>query len=420
MIVKVNHENLTYHLWENGYKINKKNFEVIPPNHYKIISIFLSSFSFIGIPSFQSIKSFSNKISFSNNYDIKRKRSFLFQNRFPLLFIFFLNLEQSVKILFNQKNDKLSNFSYISPQPLKHNKNMRYLQNKSFKTILFSFILVMSIFSLSSCKKDYIIYYNKVNEIDSIYRMANNPKLAIKEYREIFKEYTPKNQDRIEEYATYITLANQYKEDFGGKESLYQLISLIAPNGDEYKKYLPLFNKYGIDNPSVEQKITKWKQGLDKKLVDSFKIALIRDQEGRPLDTALTRKNVEKNAKLLIWTFKNYGFPTPEKIGWFPMPTFISHMVESKKDYPFIKDKLLEYVKSGDFSPRDYARMEDTYLGSHKKITRYGFNMIPVQDSTQTDRNRKSLGIPSMKHSAKIRKDYSKKLKDDNVNMISG
>lgn len=40
MIVKVNHENLTYHLWENGYKINKKNFEVIPPNHYKIISIF--------------------------------------------------------------------------------------------------------------------------------------------------------------------------------------------------------------------------------------------------------------------------------------------------------------------------------------------------------------------------------------------
>ncbi len=53
--------------------------------------------------------------------------------------------------------------------------------------------------------------------------------------------------------------------------------------------------------------------------------------------------------------------------------------------------------------------MEDTYLGSHKKITRYGFNMIPVQDSTQTDRNRKSLGIPSMKHSSKIRKDYFKK-----------
>ncbi|MFP8896168.1 hypothetical protein [Chryseobacterium sp. EZn1] len=285
-------------------------------------------------------------------------------------------------------------------------------------SLIRSGFLLIALLSLTSCKKNYITYYNKVNEADSIYRMANNPKLAVKEYRKIFEEYTPKNQDRIEEYATYITLADQYHEDFGGKKSLYQLISLVAPYGDEYRKYLPLFNKYGIDNPSVEQKITEWKQGLDKKLIDSFKIALIRDQEGRPLDTALTRKNVEKNAKLLIWTFKNYGFPTPEKIGWFPMPTFISHMVESKKDYPFIKDKLLEYVKSGDFSPRDYARMEDTYLGSHKKITRYGFNMIPVQDSTQIDRNRKSLGIPSMKHSSKIRKDYLKKKKQNDTRHI--
>lgn len=291
---------------------------------------------------------------------------------------------------------------------------MKDLSRKSFKKLRFNSILAISIFSLFSCKKNYITYYNKVNEIDSTYRLANNPKLAIKEYQKLFKEYDPKNQDRIEEYATYITLADQYHEDFGGEKSLYQLVSLLAPYGDEYKKYLPLFNKYGIDNKSVEQKITEWKQGQDKKLVDSFRIALIRDQEGRPLDTALTRKNLEKNANLLIWTFKNHGFPTPQKIGWFPMPTFISHMVESKKNYPFIKEKLLEYLKSGDFSPRDYARMVDTYLGSHNQITLYGFNMIPVKDSVQINRNRKSLGIPSMKHSAQIRKDFYKKLKGDN------
>jgi hypothetical protein len=296
---------------------------------------------------------------------------------------------------------------------------MRNLSRYAFKKLLFNITLTVSIFSLSSCKKNYITYYNRVNEIDSTYRLANNPKQAIKEYRELFKEYDPKNQDRIEEYATYITLAEQHHEDFGGKKSLYQLLSLIAPNGDEYKKYLPLFNKYGIDNAAVEHKITEWKQGLDKKLVDSFKIALIRDQEGRPLDTALTRKNLEKNAEFLIWTFKNYGFPTPQKIGWFPMPTFITHMVESKKNYPYIKEKLLEFVKSGECSPRDYARMEDTYLGAHKKITLYGFNMIPVKDSTQTDRNRRSLGIPSMKHSSKIRKDFSKKLKSDNMNIAT-
>lgn len=288
---------------------------------------------------------------------------------------------------------------------------------KSSPVIQYSICLVLLLLS-TSCKKNYIIYYNKVNEIDSIYRLANNPKLAIKEYRNLFKEYSPKNQERIEEYSTYIRLADQYNEDFGGKQSLYTLITLIAPYGDEYKKYLPLFNKYGINNTSVEQKITEWEMGLDKKLVDSFRIGLIRDQKGRPEDTALVRKNVEKNAQLLMWTFKNYGFPTQQKIGAFPMPTFTTHMVESKKHYPYIKEKLLEYVKSGDCPPRDYTRMDDTYLGFHKKITLYGFNMLPVKDSAQTDRNRKSLGIPSMKHSAKIRKDYFKKLKQDDTHYI--
>lgn len=79
-------------------------------------------------------------------------------------------------------------------------------------------ILFTILFLLSSCKKNYITYYNKVNEIDSTYRLANNPKLAIKQYRELFKEYDPKNQERIEEYANYILLSDRYNEDFGGKK----------------------------------------------------------------------------------------------------------------------------------------------------------------------------------------------------------
>lgn len=193
---------------------------------------------------------------------------------------------------------------------------------------------------------------------------------------------------------------------------------MIAPYSDKYKKYLPLFNKYGISNAEAEQKISEWNQGLNKELIDSFRIALIRDQDGRPFDTAMVRKNIEKNAKFFMWTFKNYGFPSPQKIGAFPMPTFISHMIESKEHYPFIKEKLYEYVKSGECSPRDYARMIDTYIGFHQKKTLYGFNMIEVKDSVQTDRNRKTLGIPSMKHSSKIRKDFFKKLKEDDTHYI--
>ncbi len=295
---------------------------------------------------------------------------------------------------------------------------------KTLRSIQYS-ISIVSLLLLSSCKKNYITYYNKVNDIDSIYRLANDPKLAIKEYRALFKEYDPKNQERIEEYSTYITLADQYHEDFGGKESLYTLIKLVAPYGNKYKKYLPLFNKYGISNTEADQKVGEWKKSLNKQLIDSFTVAATRDQIGRPEDTATVRKNVEKNARLFMWTFKEYGFPSQQKIGMmgnngrgFFMPTLLTHMNESKKHYAFIKEKLLEYVKSGDLTPHDYALMDDAYMGNKKNITLYGFNMIIVKDTAEANRNRKVIGIPSMKHSSKIRKDFFKKLKEDDTHYI--
>ena len=286
-------------------------------------------------------------------------------------------------------------------------------------------VLFFSLLFFSSCKKNYITYYNKVNEIDSTYRATNDPKQAINEYRKLFKEYSPKNQERIQEYITYITLADQYNENFGGKKSLYKLITLIAPNNNQYKKYLPLFNKYGIDNQSVDQKIADWKKNLNKQLIDSFTVASARDQAGRPEDTALVRKNVEKNAELFIWTFKKYGFPSPQKIGTvgndgnrFFISTLLTHMNESKKYYPYIKEKVLEYVKSGDCPPHDYALMCDAYMGINKKSTLYGFNNITVMDSAQANRNRKAIGIPNMKHSVMIRKDFFKKLKQNDTHHI--
>ncbi|CAH0173392.1 hypothetical protein [Chryseobacterium sp. Bi04] len=281
-------------------------------------------------------------------------------------------------------------------------------------------ILIISFFVLFSCKKNYIPYYNKVNEIDSIYRLAKKPKLAIKEYRSLFKKYIPKNQERIKEYETYITLAEQYHEDFGGKESLYQLISLIAPYDKEYIKYLPLFNKYGIDSTEVQRKISTWKKDLNRQLIDSFKTALIRDQQGRPDDTALVRKNVEKNATLFKWTFKKFGFPSQDKIGSYPMLTLISHMSESKALYPYLETKILEYVKSGDCPPLDYSIMVDGYQFLPGKGTYYGMgrSFLKEIDSASINRHRKSIGLPSLKHAAIIKKDFLKKLKENDTNYI--
>ncbi|QQQ30455.1 hypothetical protein JJL46_12105 [Chryseobacterium indoltheticum] len=269
------------------------------------------------------------------------------------------------------------------------------------------------IFSCKSKNLNYINYYNKANEIDSIYRIANNPQKAIRKYRKLFKKYEPKNQELIEEYETYIRLADKYHKNFGGKKSLNRLIPLVAPYGRSYKKLYPLYQKYGIDSIEIKQNVANWKNNLNKKLVDSFTIAMIRDQEGRPENKILAKKNVEKNAVLFLWTFKNYGFPSSQKIGrlndtiFIAMPTLLSHMVSSE-NYPKIKYKVFEYLKSGDCSPQEYALMSDTYDYYKNTAVRFGYRNSS-QDSSQVNRGRKSIGLPSLMHASKIRKDVFKK-----------
>lgn len=202
--------------------------------------------------------------------------------------------------------------------------------------------LIFLLFLLLSCNnKNYITYYNKVNEIDSIYRFQKDTLTAIKKYRKLFRKYSPKNQESINEYETYIYLSDKYSKKFGGKKSLNKLIILVAPYGNIYKNHINLCNKYGIDSLKVKQKISEFKKNLNKQLIDSFTIAMARDQFLRHSDLVIQNKNVEKNANLLIWTFENYGFPSIKKIGlkgsnnkFLALPTLISHMAESEH-YPF-------------------------------------------------------------------------------------
>ncbi|MGG7471452.1 hypothetical protein ACVVIH_19780 [Chryseobacterium arthrosphaerae] len=292
------------------------------------------------------------------------------------------------------------------------------MNHKFLQLVLVAFYLL----SLVSCKKkeiNYIPYYQKVNTIDSIYRIAGNSQLALEEYKSLFEKYEPKNQERIKEYETYVTLSDKYNIDFGGKKSLNKLILLIAPYGDYYKLYFPLFKKYGIDSTEVKEKISNWKKGLNQALIDSFTIAIKRDQYLRHIDFTVQSKNLKKNAAFLIWTFNKYGFPTPQKIGTmghdntlFIMPTFLTHMVESKEHYPYIRAKLYEYLKSGDCIPRDYALMIDAYHLDHYGIAYYStasnYELSSKIDSAKINHHRKSIGLPSLKHTAIIKKNFLK------------
>ena len=283
-------------------------------------------------------------------------------------------------------------------------------------------ILILLSFIIISCKTretNYITYYNKVNEIDSIYRIAQRPKLAIKKFRKLFKEFQPKNQERIEEFENYIYLSDKYQENFGGKKNLYKFITLIAPYRNAYQEHLPLFKKYGIDSLEAVNKTDLWVRSREKVLMDSITTLFIRDQEGRRLDINISARNDLKNAKLMKWIFDNYGYPSLQKVGVFgnddvflPMSTFFSHMSASQ-DYPYFEKKLKRYLEMGDCSPREYSTMVDRYhLQVLKDKILYGsyIGIDGISDTIQVNKNRKSIGLPSLKHNKIITKDFLKKL----------
>jgi hypothetical protein len=281
-----------------------------------------------------------------------------------------------------------------------------------------------------SCKSkevNYISYYNKVNAIDSIYRFQKDTLSVIKQYKKVFRQYPPKNQERINEYESYIRLADRFHKNFGGKKSLYRLIPLVAPNW-KYKKedtsFIQLYQKYGIDRQEMEREVSQWKKKLNQKLADSFAVAFKRDQNSRiNANYEDIIKNDKKNAEFLKWMFENYGFPSIQKIGlwngdfFMPAGPLLLHMADYEEYHQYFKTKILEYVKSGECPPRDYAAMMDRYyLHVIKKEIPYGVYLgyEGIKDSASVNRNRKSIGLPSLKHAQAITKDFFKKIKKKN------
>ena len=262
-----------------------------------------------------------------------------------------------------------------------------------------------------------------MNDIDSIYRFQKDTLTVIRQYKKLFKKYPPKNQDRIQEYETYLRLANQKHKNFGGKKSLYKLIPLVAPNWKYKNKdasFIQLYQNYGIDRQEIEKEISQWEKSLNKKMIDSFTVAFKRDQDSRK-DSNYENlfKNDKKNAEMLKWMFENEGFPSLQKIGlWngdllMPSGSLLLHMANYEEYHQYFKTKILEYVKSGECPPRDYAAMIDRYyLHVLKKEIPYGVYIghEEIRDSAKVNRNRKSIGLPTLHHAQLIIKEnFSKK-----------
>jgi len=282
--------------------------------------------------------------------------------------------------------------------------------------IICSIIISMVLFT--SCKsKNYIDYYSRVNKADSILRFHRDSLQVVKNYRKIFRKFEPKNQERIQELSNYINISHRLNRNFGGKKTLKKYIFIEANRGLAYNKFSDIYKEYNLSEDEVQATLKQAKQFLNRRLVDSFSVAFLRDQEqGREVDDIM-RVNDKKNADLLKWTLENHGYPSIQKIGvmgnkevFMPMDNFLGHMIESEH-YPYFEKELLKAVKNGDCPPRNYATMVDKYnLWIVKKETIYGAYQLPeAPDTISIDRKRREIGLPSLAHTRLITRDFFKK-----------
>lgn len=266
----------------------------------------------------------------------------------------------------------------------------------------------------STSSLNYVDYYNRVYEIDSLLRYKKDTIEVIAKYHKLFSEFQPKHTAFIEEYETYIVLSDKKNKDFGGKESLKKLIPLIAPFW-KYRKsdksLFSLYEKHGIDSLGLVNEVKLWNESLNSVLVDSFSIASIRDQEFQRSDAFIQDRNDKKNFKLLLWAFDNYGYPSKQKIGLFNKKNeflkvgLIIHHAAGSDSYEEIKKRVWEYVKSGDCDPGEYASMVDRHHNLKKEESEFGyeymFGLQPLNnkiDTVQINKNRKKIGVPSIKY----------------------
>jgi hypothetical protein len=273
------------------------------------------------------------------------------------------------------------------------------------RSFLFNAVFLAIVSFLTSSCNGYIAYYNKANTIKTKFKANHDTVACIKRYSKLFKKYNPpKSNFGFEKYETYIVYADQYSKNFGGKKSLYKLIDLVAPYNEHYKTLFPICAKYGIDSLSVEQKIASSKNNMNKRLIDSFSVASVRDQVRTDSLSMVT--NDRKNARLLKWTIENYGYPSPQKIGVFgndgvlmPILTLLSHIGGNVPEYyPYFKKTLLKYVKSGECSPREYATMIDRHEYVNKREMIYGEYLHIFPDLKKVNRKRRSIGMKSLTH----------------------
>ena len=222
---------------------------------------------------------------------------------------------------------------------------------------------------------NYIPYYLKVNQADSLYHVGENKK-SQHILDSLFKKFEPLNREFCNEYFIYLRnkiVLNDFDKidivlkkaisDYGLNVELYLKDSLnrIAVKKANFSEQdLKGFYDTYIKNLNLE-----YRYAIEKMIENDQRVRLAvprNNEEWKKVD----EENAE-NIKLLI---AKYGYPSIKKIGGYHfnntscnISTLFLHASKEERE-SYILDLMLESVKKGECEPTDFATVYDKYLFS--------------------------------------------------------
>lgn len=294
------------------------------------------------------------------------------------------------------------------------------------RTILLIALFSLALFSAKSNytkigdnDANYIPYYLKVYEADSLY-IVGNYKRSFEILDSLFRRYEPLHQESYGEYGTYLrnkVLLNDFDnidfvvkkaiQDFGLRVDTCLKDSLIriAIKKANYKEQ-DLYRFY---------EIYKSKLNLDYRF--AMETMIENDQRVRlavPINKEELAKVDNANAEAIKQLIAKNGYPSIKKIGRHSFNDkrsnvnvlFLHASTEAREGY--ILNLMLESVKKGECEPSDFATVYDKYLwvtGKYDDKVLYGELRDPkksldmvVMNPQKIDSIRKSVGLENIEY----------------------
>jgi len=274
---------------------------------------------------------------------------------------------------------------------------------------------------------NYIPYYLKIYEADSLY-MVGNYTHCYKVLDSIFKKFTPKNSTLYYEYKTYVKSAYLSNNKYNIKEKLTKLISNFGLERKHIKSdsiFNSIFKLSKISENEYSNFRKLYLENINLKLREEILEMTGKDQfyrtEYNGEDLYKKRHEVDSiNQQKLKNIFDKGIYPSEQIIGGFSIDnkdTNILFMLLHTRDSVRLKyflPKIKEFIRKGECVPIVYGYMVDQYHLYNKRSQVYGtYNIYDVKEEEipLINQARKKMGLPSFEYEIWKRNEIMKSIK---------